>query len=247
MKRMSKHVFWLGVLCGALTCGTQVYGEEPGFTCDEAGVCTLPGKGMTAKDAQGQERKFWADRRLFTEAPPLEVAKWLTEKPEMEGKFLVIEFWRTWCSACKRGTSFLNQLQKKYGNELVVIGINGQSEEAIRNYNGPAKNYYLALDRSSQLDADKQTQPVCHQAKGKKDGPDTLAGKNQRDMERGAYEEKFGVWGWPHVVILEPQLHTVVWEGYPGQKGFELTDAMVEKLLAVNRAMRADADKKAAQ
>jgi hypothetical protein len=52
------------------------------------------------------------------------------------------------------------------------------------------------------------------------------------------YEAAFGVWGWPHVIILEPQYRTVVWEGFTGFKGFELTEAKVAKMLAIGRAMK---------
>jgi hypothetical protein len=37
------------------------------------------------------------------------------------------------------------------------------------------------------------------------------------------------------VIILEPQYHTVIWEGFPGLKGFELTEEKVAKMLAIGR------------
>jgi len=43
------------------------------------------------------------------------------------------------------------------------------------------------------------------------------------------------VWGWPHVIILEPQYRTIIWEGFPGLKGYELTEAKVAKILAIGR------------
>ena len=57
---------------------------------------------------------------------------------------------------------------------------------------------------------------------------------------QGRYEAQFGVWGWPHVIILEPLHHTIVWEGFTGLKGYELTEAKVEKILAISRAMKAE-------
>jgi thiol-disulfide isomerase/thioredoxin len=177
---------------------------------------------------------MWASSRVFTDAPPLDVEKWLSGKPETDGKFVVIEFWRTWCGACKRMTPLMNTLQKKFGGELAVIGITGESEESVKAYKGPKKEYFLALDRP--LPKEDQVVVTPEPSKNVGDGPDTAAPQSITvHPDQGRYEAQFGVWGWPHVVILEPQYRTVIWEGFPGLKGYELTEAKVEKILAIGR------------
>ena len=80
-----------------------------------------------AKPAEGavvrQRKRIWAGTYLWTDAPKLEFAKWLSKKPEMKGKFVLVEFWRTWCGACKRVTPRMNALQKKFGKDLVIIAV----------------------------------------------------------------------------------------------------------------------------
>jgi len=160
----------------------------------------------------GNGKQIWANSYLFAEAPKLEVAKWLGPEPDCKGKVVLIEFWRTWCGACKRAAPLLNQLHQKYGEELVVIGITGQSEETVRNaYHGPELKYFQALD---------------------------VPGDNPRDKEQGRYEQHFGVWGWPHIILIEPEEHTVIWEGFPGLAGYELTEQKIEKILAIGRESR---------
>ena len=51
-------------------------------------------------------------------------------------------------------------------------------------------------------------------------------------------KDRLGVWGIPHVILLEPDGY-VIWEGFPLQKGYELTDTIIERILAVGRKLRA--------
>jgi len=208
--------------------------------CDPAtGICT---DGTASAPAAGG-KQIWAHSRLYTDAPPLEVLKWLTDKPELDGKVVIIEFWRTWCGACKRMTPLMNTLHKKFGSELAVIGITGESEEKVRAYAGPKKAYYLALDLPQAV---KETTPEEQAAATKAENepiaalPDQASGPAANRPGQGRYEAQFGVWGWPHVMILEPLHHTIVWEGFTGLKGYELTEAKVAKILAVSRAMKAE-------
>ena len=202
--------------------------------CSPAGVCT----DSTSPAVTTGEKRMWATSRLYTDAPPLEVQKWLTDKPETDGKFIVIEFWRTWCGACKRMTPLMNTLHKKYGKELVVIGVTGESEEKVRAYAGPKKDYFLALDLPQPV---KEGGQALQAAAGKAESepiaalPDQAAGPAANRPGQGRYEAQFGVWGWPHVIILEPQYRTIIWEGFPGLKGFELTEEKVAKILAIGR------------
>ncbi len=159
-------------------------------------------------------KMIWANSFLYSDAPKFEVSKWLTDKPEMEGKFVLIEFWRTWCGACKRSVPLLNSFHEKYGKELVVIAITGEPSETVQAYAGPKMTYFSALDAPS---------------KRENEATDKI-------KDQGAMEETFGVRGWPHVVLLEPANRCVVWEGFPLLKGYELTAEKIEKFLAIGRA-----------
>lgn len=215
----------------------------------DGGPCSIAPPAQAAKQpAAGAPRKgktIWANSHMFADAPLPEVQKWMKDKPELDGKFLVIEFWRTWCGACKRMTPRMNALQDKYGDELVVIGITGEDEEAVKNYTGPEKKYYLAYDKPGPRAKKDSNDKAAEDATPEQtpNGPDQSG--SQRWHEQGAYEAMFGVYGWPHVVILEPLHRTVVWEGYPGLENYELTEDKVKKMLAIGRAMKAEAAKAA--
>jgi thiol-disulfide isomerase/thioredoxin len=212
--------------------------------CAASGVCTT-GRVQTVADGGKQ---MWARSCVFTDAPPLEVSKWLSGKPETEGKFVIIEFWRTWCGACKRMTPLMNTLHRKFGDELVVIGITGETEEQVKAYTGPKKEYALALDRPlpavRKEKPNKAGSPVSREPAGSDAGPDLADLSAHAHPDQGAYEALFGVWGWPHVIILEPQFRTIIWEGFPGLKGYELTEAKVAKILAIGRGQDKDAKAK---
>ena len=212
--------------------------------CAASGVCTT-GRVQTVADGGKQ---MWARSCVFTDAPTLDVAKWLSGKPETEGKFVIIEFWRTWCGACKRMTPLMNTLHRKFGDELVVIGITGETEEQVKAYTGPKKEYALALDRPlpavRKEKPNKAGSPVSREPAGSDAGPDLADLSAHAHPDQGAYEALFGVWGWPHVIILEPQFRTIIWEGFPGLKGYELTEAKVAKILAIGRGQDKDAKSK---
>ena len=48
-------------------------------------------------------------------------------------------------------------------------------------------------------------------------------------------KNEVGVFGIPHVLLVEPGGH-IVWQGFPLLPGYELTEATIEKILAVSRA-----------
>ena len=110
------------------------------------------------------------------------------------------------------------------GVDLVIIAITGQTKEAIDAYNGPQKNYYMAIDKPNTTPAAaKETYQEVAEVESGRGAPDVLPEGSHIETEQGEYEAKFGVYGWPHVVLLEPTEHVVIWEGFPGAKGFELT------------------------
>ncbi len=148
-----------------------------------------------------QGKRIWANSFLFAEAPKLVVEKWLSEKPETKGKYVLVEFWATWCGPCRRSIPLLNKFHAKYGDELVVIGISDETEADVLKLKSPPIEYYSAIDT------------------------------------QGRTKKAVGVWGIPHVLIIEPG-GAVIWQGFPLLKDYELTEDVIEKILAIGRKIK---------
>jgi len=154
------------------------------------------------------ERRLWAKSYLWAKAPDFVVEKWLSEKqPDMKGKYVLIEYWATWCPPCRRSLSLLNKFHEKYGDELIVIGICEETEEAVRKLKEPEIKFYSAIDTKKRM------------------------------------KDELGVFGIPHVIILEPGGY-VIWEGFPLQPHYELTEEIIERILEIGRRIKAEAAEK---
>lgn len=148
-------------------------------------------------------KRLWARSFLWEKAPDLVVEKWLTDKPDTAGRYTLIEFWATWCGPCRLSVPKLNQLHRKFGDELVIIAISNQKDEDVRKFKEQKIEYYSAIDTQARM------------------------------------KDKLGVYGIPHVIIVEPNGY-VVWEGFPLLKDYELTEEVVEKILSVGRNKQSD-------
>ncbi len=145
--------------------------------------------------ALAEEKKLWAKSVIGQKAPEFLVEKWLTAKPEMEGKFVLIDFWATWCPPCRKAIPELNAFQKKFGDKLVVVGISDESEDAVKKLSDPKIEYASAIDTQARM---KKTLEVK---------------------------------GIPHCIVIDPK-GIVRWEGFPFLGGHELTEKVIEEILA---------------
>jgi thiol-disulfide isomerase/thioredoxin len=169
------------------------------------GTCTpdTPIK-TTPKNQLKEGKRLWASSFLWREAPKLIVEKWIGKTPDLKtNKFIILEFWNTWCPPCLQSLSKLTKLQTKFKNDIIVIALTDDTEEKI-----------LELEK-----------------KYKTKLPDCYIGSSPQATTKNA----FGVRGVPHAVIIEPEHGCVIWEGFPLQKGYELTEKIIERMIKISK------------
>lgn len=84
-------------------------------------------------------------------APPFAAEQWLTPPPDSKGKFILIDFWATWCSPCRASIPELNVFYKKYPDRLVVVGVTDEPEAAVRKMADPHIDYAVAIDTQQRM------------------------------------------------------------------------------------------------
>ncbi len=92
------------------------------------------------------EKKLWAKSFIDQKAPELVVEEWISKEPDTEGKFVLIDFWATWCGPCLKAIPELNEFHKKFKDKLVVIGISDEPVEKVEELDSPKIKYFSAVD-----------------------------------------------------------------------------------------------------
>lgn len=128
-------------------------------------------------------------------APALSIDEWVQGGPidlskDASKKVHLVEFWATWCPPCKASVPKLEELQKKYKDQLTIIGVTdpdtrGNTKDAIKKFvkqQGSAMSYAVAIDKTGKTTA--------------------------------AYMEAAGVSGIPHCFLVGKD-GKIVWQGSP--------------------------------
>ena len=117
---------------------------------------------LTMLTTFAQDKKLWAKSVINKKAPELVVHKWISDKPEINNKFVLIDFWATWCKPCRKLIPELNSFSKEFREKLVVIGISDETKSRVKKFKSPKINYYSAVDPKKTMKDELQVQGIPH-------------------------------------------------------------------------------------
>jgi thiol-disulfide isomerase/thioredoxin len=77
--------------------------------------------------------------------PQIYVDTWVTPVPDLKGKFVLVEFWRSSAEPCIQAIPHLNELYAMFHDRLIVVGLTDDPEEVVVKVSPPMR-YYVGLD-----------------------------------------------------------------------------------------------------
>ncbi|MFI3267369.1 MAG: TlpA disulfide reductase family protein [Rikenellaceae bacterium] len=107
-------------------------------------------------------KDIWAISYLNKTAPEIKVEQWLSEEPELEGKFILLEFWATWCGPCRKAIPKLNAWHKTFADDMVVMCLSDEKAEKVSLMVNPVIEYYNAIDTRALTKTEVGVQGVPH-------------------------------------------------------------------------------------
>lgn len=113
---------------------------------------SLPTNAGQIDQEKGREQLF---NSLFQELKLTSTKGSVLELKNLKTPLVVLNFWASWCVPCLKEFPSLIALQKKYGDKVTVVGVNGDEEEPLPLVEKTSQKYGLdfpqVLDPKSEI------------------------------------------------------------------------------------------------
>lgn len=71
---------------------------------------------------------------------------------DWRGKTVVIDFWATWCQPCLKAIPDLEQLRRRYGDEIVIVGVSSEQPAKITKFLAEREiGYPILMDEKGEM------------------------------------------------------------------------------------------------
>jgi len=94
--------------------------------------------------------------------PQIVIDQWLTPAPDITNKFVLLDFWATWVAPAREAMPHLNELQKRFKDKLVVIGLSNEPVDDMLKMTSPKAYYYVGTDPQSRTLTAMQVRALPH-------------------------------------------------------------------------------------
>lgn len=116
------------------------------------------------EDANGElvAAKLYAASFRGQRPPQIVVEEWLTPPPDVTNKFVLVDIWATWAEPSRATIPHLNDLQARFKDKLVVLGLSNETIADLRKMTRPAIHYFVGSDPQARTLTALQVQAIPH-------------------------------------------------------------------------------------
>lgn len=92
---------------------------------------------------------------LYSKQKFITIDKKGLDLPALKKPIVIVNFWASWCTPCVEEFNDLNELVKKYKDDILIIGINTDEEDQLKKIKKMKKkhslNFPIVADNNSEL------------------------------------------------------------------------------------------------